>query len=100
MHAGGRNVTNKDGRARDPDRHALESAGDTPDQASRLAIEALFWQLVVEGVLKSEPLAAELERYSRYAGRGGERLKKLAHMVRYAGSPEKHRRQRNHVPAD
>jgi hypothetical protein len=54
------------------------------DSVSFLAIEVLIWELLRNGTLEPEPLASELERYSRYSDTDGEPLKALARMARHA----------------
>ena len=46
-------------------------------EAAFAAVEVLIWQLVTQGTLRAEPLAAELERYAGFSDNaaGGLRTK-------------------------
>jgi hypothetical protein len=57
---------------------------DRNGKAAFAAVEVIIWRLVAEGSLRSEPLAAELERYSEFSGNAAGALQVLAKVARAA----------------
>ena len=74
---------------------------DRNGKAALAAVEVIIWQLVTEGSLRSEPLAAELERYAGFSGNTAGALQVLAKVARAAKpraalSGANHERQSRH----
>jgi hypothetical protein len=61
---------------------------DTTGKATLAAIEAVIWQLVINGALPAAQLAAELERYARFSADAAPVLQTLAHVARAGGYPQ------------
>ncbi len=57
---------------------------DRNGNAAFAAVEVIIWQLVTDGSLQAEPLAAELERYAGFSGNAAGGLRVLAKVARAA----------------